>query len=239
MADTPELTPEQKADAARLKSIFQQWKLDERARGNSGTQEVVALALGMSQSAFSQFCRGIRPINLDLLTKVHGLFGWEPSEISPNLAKKMAEVAVASGATEPEDHALIPMVDAKASAGKGEIVFSNDLKKTLMFRRDYLTKNDAKPEDVLAFEVAGDSMIDMHIIDGSVVLANRKRKDPISKRVYVVWIGGELYVKQLVKVDGLWYARSRNINRMLDYPDIQIDVEDRVVGRAFWCGFGL
>lgn len=139
-----------------------------------------------------------------------------------------------------EDHAPIRLVDAKASAGKGEIVMSNDVSKVLMFRRDWLAKNDAKPDQTIAFEVREDSMADMHIINGSVVLANRLKTDPISKRVYVVWINGKLYVKQLIKHDGLWWARSHNAAEADEFPDIQIDdPNSRVVGRAFWCGFGL
>ncbi|WP_368647749.1 S24 family peptidase [Castellaniella ginsengisoli] len=154
--------------------------------------------------------------------------------------KASAPVMVYSEAANDEDHAPIRLVDAKASAGKGEIVFSDDITKILMFRRDWLAKNDAKPDQTIGFEVAGDSMADLHIIDGSVVLANRRRTDPLSKRVYVVWINGKLYVKELVKKDGMWWARSHNAARAADYPDILIDdPAARIVGRAFWCGFGL
>lgn len=240
MTQPPDLTPEQKADAARLMATFRQWKADERARGNAGTQEAVAHALRISQSAFSQFCRGIRPLNAELLTKMHQLFGWEPAEISPGLAKKMAGFAAAVGADEHDEHVPIKMVDAKASAGAGELVLSTDVSKMLMFRRDYLTKNAAKPSDVIAFEVRGHSMVDMHIVDGAVVLANRARRDPISRRVYVVWLDGELFVKQLVKHEGGWIARSHNSDNAEDYPDIPVaNPDDRIVGRAFWCGFGL
>lgn len=226
-------------DALRLMSAYKSWKDDRKAAGERVNQEAVAGALGMSQSAFSQFCRGIRPINVDLLTKLKNHFGWEPSEISPTLSQKMAEVAAATGAIDPEDHAPIKMIDAKASAGRGRIVYSDDVSKLLMFRRDWLTKNGAKPESVLAFPVDGDSMIDEHIPDGAVLLANTALKDPISKRIYVIWIDGELLVKQIVNEGGSWYARSRNAERSHDLPDIQIDIDDRIVGRAFWCGFGL
>ncbi|WP_323017369.1 S24 family peptidase [Castellaniella sp.] len=139
-----------------------------------------------------------------------------------------------------DDHASIRLVDAKASAGKGQIILSDDVTKILMFRRDWLAKNDAKPDQTIGFEVDGDSMTDMHIIDGSVVLANRRRTDPLSKRVYVVWIKGKLYVKELVKKDGVWWARSHNTEKAGEYPDIQIDdPKARIAGRAFWCGFGL
>jgi len=239
MTSAPELTPEQKADAGRLMATYRQWKLDERARGRAGTQEVAADALGMSQSAFSQYCRGARPLNVEVLVKMRDLFGWEPHAISPTLSKKMTRAAAASSGMDIEAHAPVRMVDAKASAGKGTIVFSEDVTKTLMFRRDWLAKHDAKPESVLAFPVSGHSMIDMHIIHESIVLANRKKTEPISKKIYVLWIDGELFVKQLIKRDGVWFARSHNSQNADDFPDIQINIDDRIVGRAFWCGFGL
>lgn len=138
-----------------------------------------------------------------------------------------------------EDHAGVPLVDAKASAGRGELVFSTDVAKVLMFRRDFLSKSGAKPEDVVAFPVKGDSMVDAHIVDGSVVIANRKMIEPLEKRFYVMWLRRRLWVKQLVKKDGRWFARSHNAASASDYPDIEIDIDDRIVGRAFWVGFSL
>ncbi|CAM5213676.1 hypothetical protein CDEF62S_00376 [Castellaniella defragrans] len=151
----------------------------------------------------------------------------------------MAALGAAVGATDTEDHAPILLVDAKASAGRGEIICSQDTNKVLMFRRDWLKKNDAKPGRTIAFEVRGDSMIDVHIVDRAVVLANRDRIEPRAGRVYVLWIGGELFVKELALVDGAWVARSRNAAKAEKYKNIQIDAQSGIVGRAFWCGFGL
>ena len=173
---------------------------------------------------------------------------WENGGTAPK-RKRLEQVAEAldvtveyllSGSDQDGEHAPIHLVDAKASAGKGEVVLSDDVKKDLMFRRDWLAKNDAKPDQTIAFEVSGDSMIDMHIVDGSVVLANCGKTEPISKRVYVLWIDGNLYVKQLVNKDGSWWARSHNSAKENEYPDMLIeDAAAKIVGRAFWCGFGL
>jgi|GEM_PF-3378803 len=164
------------------------------------------------------------------LLRVNGQWLFDGSGI-----KEIVDSLAADG-----DHVPIKMVDAKASAGKGSLVLSTDVSKILMFRRDYLTKNSARPDDVIAFEVRGDSMVDMHIVDGSVVLANRSKKEPLSKRIYVVWIDGELFVKQLIKHEGMWYARSHNKERAGEFPDMAIEnMDDHIVGRAFWCGFGL
>jgi len=240
MESDPRLTPEQLSDAARLDAIYRQWKADRRAMGERVNQETIGHALKMSQSAFSQYCRGVRPVNIELLVGLKNHFGWSPEDISPSLAKKMSEAATAAGAIHPEEHAPVRMVDAKASAGKGEVVFSTDVSKLLMFRRDWLRKNGAKADRVLAFPVAGDSMVDICIPNGSVVLVDMAQKEPIAKRLYVLWIDGELFVKQLVKKGDTWHARSHNASRAQDYPDTPVvSTDDRIVGRAFWCGFGL
>ena len=106
-----------------------------------------------------------------------------------------------------------------------------------MFRRDWLAKKAAKPDKVLAFTVDGDSMIDVHIPDGSVVLANTSRQEPISGKFFVLWVDGDLFVKELVRKDGGWVARSRNGQKTSQYPDIQIEIDHRIVGQVFWCGF--
>lgn len=179
-------------------------------------------------------------MNADLLSKANRHFGWEPAEISPALAKKMVEFAAAAGVDEQGEHAPVKMVDAKASAGEGRVVFSSDVSKLLMFRKDWLRKNGAKADKVLAFPVSGVSMVDMHIPNGSVVLADTAQKEPIPKRLYVLWIDGKLYLKQLIQKGDDWYARSHNAAEADTYPDIPIEnMDDRIVGRAFWCGFGL
>lgn len=237
------LSPEQKEDAKRLFNLYEKWKSAQRQAGERASQEIVAAAVGFaSQSAVSQYMKGGIPLNQDAVVKFAKFFGVSPAEISPAISTQMAVIAeaVSGDITDASDHAPIRLVDAKASAGRGEVVFSDDVTKILMFRRDWLAKNDAKPDQTIGFEVDGDSMTDMHIIDGAVVLANRRRTDPLSKRVYVVWIKGKLYVKELVKKDGVWWARSHNAEKADKYPDIEIDdPEARIVGRAFWCGFGL
>jgi len=173
---------------------------------------------------------------------------WENGNTAPS-RKRTEKVAEILGVTpeylvtgsEPggEDHAPVPMIDAKASAGRGAVVYSDDVSKLLMFRRDWLAKKGVRPDQVLAFTVDGTSMIDAHIPDESVLLANTNRREPINGKIYVLWIDGELYVKQLTQDDSGWIAKSRNSANAESYPDIRIDIDGRIVGQAFWCGFGL
>ena len=232
------LTQSQLADAERLSYIFKEWQERRKKNGKPSSQEALAPLLGFGQSAFSQYKNGDIPLNVSVLVKMCSVFECSPEDISPALAEVISGIAeIATPPDTETEHAGVRMIDAKASAGQGSLVFSTDVLKTLMFRRDFLAKNGAKPDDVIAFSVKGDSMVDAHITDGSVVIANLKKTEPVSKRFYVLWLDGELFVKQLVQKSGRWYARSHN--KAKDYQDIEIDIDDRIVGRAFWCGFSL
>lgn len=232
------LTPSQKADADRFSTAYLKWRDAQKAAGLPSNQDHFASLFGMTQGAVSQYKLGKIPLNVNFLIQACKVLGCAPFDISPDLAEKIEVIADASDGVN-EEHSPVMMIDAKASAGKGSIVFSSDDAKTLMFRKDFLKQNGAKPDDVIAFPVTGKSMVDMHIIDKSVVIANRKKKEPVNKRIYVLWIDGELFVKQLISKDGLWFARSHNKEYADEFPDIQIDIDDRIVGRVFWCGFSL
>ena len=232
------LTPSQKEDAERFSAAYLRWRDAQKAAGLQSSQDHFASLFGMTQGAISQYKVGKIPLNVNFLVKACKILSCSPYDISPDLAEQIEKIADASDGIN-DDHAPVHLIDAKASAGKGTIVFSSDETKTLMFRQDFLSKNGAKAEDVIAFPVTGKSMVDMHIIDKSVVIANRKKKEPVNKRIYVLWIDGELFVKQLIQKDGFWFARSHNKDHAEDYPDIQIDIDDRIVGRVFWCGFSL
>ncbi|NEL65537.1 MAG: helix-turn-helix transcriptional regulator, partial [Xanthomonas perforans] len=66
MAKRRDLTPEEQAESARLKAIYEDRKAAAKARGQSLTQADVAERAGWSgQSAFSQYATGKIPLNLD------------------------------------------------------------------------------------------------------------------------------------------------------------------------------
>lgn len=198
-------------------------------------------------------------LSMEGLAELVGLRSWQSIQQWENGAtapqrKRLEQVAAALGVTtdfllrgesqtnedaQAAEYVPVKLVDAKASAGKGKLIFSVDDNKELMFRRNWLKKNGAKPEDVLAFPVDGDSMVDAHIPDGAVVLVNTKSSEPIQNRIYVLSIDSELMVKELIQVEGKWYARSRNKEKSGYLCDIPIGIDDRVIGRAFWCGFKI
>ncbi|WP_099750445.1 S24 family peptidase [Bordetella bronchiseptica] len=222
-------------EAAALKRLYQdRVKISQAAFGAESK-------IG-TQGAVWQFLNAHTPLNADVAVKFAAALGIDVRSFSPRLADEIEGLTVgieASLSNPDADHALVHMVDAKASAGRGTIVFAGDATKELMFRQDWLLKNGAKPEDVLAFEIEGDSMIDMHIVPGSVVLVNRKKVDPVNRKLFMLWHDGELYIKQLIKHGDQWLARSHNAEHTAKYPDFPLTASTKIEGRLFWCGFGL
>ncbi|ODA19783.1 hypothetical protein A9G00_08385 [Achromobacter xylosoxidans] len=205
------------------------------------SQADLVRATGAKAASVSNWVGGrtknLKGANLVNAARVLGVEeAWLANGVGP--MKKIEEEDLALPSSE---HMAIRMVDAKASAGLGHVVLSTSTNKHLMFRRDWLARHGVRnDEDALAFEVEGDSMVDKHILPGAIVVANRRRRDPTPQGLFVVWIDGKLYVKKMVQHHGKWLARSCNKARAEIYPDVPITSEDdRIVGKAFWCGFGL
>lgn len=86
-----ELTPQQKADASRLKSAFKIWQAAEKSAKRPSSQEEAALRMGFGQSALSQYLNGTIPLNAEVLWKFSRLLGCNPQEISPTLFSAEAD----------------------------------------------------------------------------------------------------------------------------------------------------
>lgn len=229
------ILPVHREEAVALKTIYQdRVKVSQAAFGaDSGVG---------TQGAVWQFLNAATPLNAEKAVAFATALNVPVRSFSPRLADEIEGLAVGVDLA-PADpgsiHASVRMVDAKASAGRGALVLTAESGKDLMFRRDWLLKNASKPSDVLAFRVDGDSMVDLHIVHGAVVLANRNKREPVNRKLFIVWCDGELYVKQLIKSGDKWFARSHNKDKASEYPDIPLNGRDRIEGRVFWCGFEL
>lgn len=84
------LTPEQKADADRLKAAFRAWQEAQRDKGSPVSQIEAASRLGFGQSALSQYLNGAIPLNGPVLARFAELIGAKPEEISPAIAEQEA-----------------------------------------------------------------------------------------------------------------------------------------------------
>ena len=87
MATRRPLTPEETADAQRLKAIYNQAKQRYRDAGENLTHEVLAHSLGWSgQAAVSQYLNANIPLNFSAAVKFARFFDVPLERISPRLA---------------------------------------------------------------------------------------------------------------------------------------------------------
>jgi predicted transcriptional regulator len=94
------LTREQQLDAGRLKSAFVSWQRLMEAKGHPSSdysQKSVADQLGITQGALSQFLNAHTPLHSSMLLRLSKVIGVNPGLISPSLADKAREEAVAWG----------------------------------------------------------------------------------------------------------------------------------------------
>lgn len=84
------LSPEQREDAARLKSLFKEWQETQRLKGDDWSQDYAAERLGFGQSALSQYLNGKIPLNIEVAGPFASLIGKPIEAFSPALASTVA-----------------------------------------------------------------------------------------------------------------------------------------------------
>lgn len=234
---TRPITPEQKADADRLKVIYEAWKAEKEKSGAARiTQPEIAEQLGVGQSAFSQRINGRLAMNKEFAAKIASLVGCKVSDFSPSLASEIEQLT----ADDAEEFTLVKRADVRVSAGHGLLVFDEGSQSSLSFRRDFLRALGISPQNAVLVDVQGRSM-EPTIPDGAVLLLNRADRDASRGRVYAVRHDGELLVKRMHKTATGYLAVSDNPDRN-EYPDRSI-IDDNgdfeIIGRAVWMGASL
>jgi len=107
------LSPEQKADANRLRAVWDDFK----AAHSHATQEWLADQCGWkTQGAVNQYLLGKIPLNLPALIKFASALRVAPAEISPSLAAPLGDAAAA----------LAPQAAAAASPGVARLMAALD-----------------------------------------------------------------------------------------------------------------
>ncbi|HED2522675.1 TPA: XRE family transcriptional regulator [Klebsiella aerogenes] len=84
------LTDEQKADAARLKSLYQSLKKELKL-----SQTLIADQMGITQSAVGHYITGRQPLNARVVSDFARILGVGAEQISPTLAREIARQASA------------------------------------------------------------------------------------------------------------------------------------------------
>ncbi|WP_457650974.1 S24 family peptidase [Profundibacter sp.] len=131
---------------------------------------------------------------------------------------------------------------AEASAGPGLLNPEDDRIGTLAFKRTWLQQIGLNPAKASILRVKGDSM-EPTIKDGSVVLVDEQKKQPVGNSVFAFIEDDELRIKRLDVIDG---GKSKVLTITSDNPDypsevrINSDINKlRILGQVVWTGYNL
>ena len=131
---------------------------------------------------------------------------------------------------------MVPMVEARLSAGTGSFETGGEILRHYAFRWDFLHRK-GNPAQMVLLRVSGDSM-QPRILHNDVVLIDQSQSDPVPGRIYAVGVEDMVYLKIVNAMPGKLILTSVNP----DYAPIEADTCEqladlvRIIGRAVWVG---
>lgn len=134
------------------------------------------------------------------------------------------------------DLIMIPMVEARLSAGQGSLQTDVNSERSYAFRSDFLHRK-GNPENMVLMRVSGDSM-QPEILNNDVVLLDQSKTDILPGRIYAVGFEEAIYLKRVDMLPGKVILKSANPA----YPPVELDIRDqqrdafRVIGQVLWSG---
>ena len=131
---------------------------------------------------------------------------------------------------------MVPMVEARLSAGTGSFETGGGSERYYAFRLDFLRRKGI-PSQMALMRVSGDSM-EPEIKDGDVVLIDQNQTTPTPGKLFAVGVENMVYIKEVNSEPGKLVLSS--YNRV--YPALEVDARGqlatgiRIIGRAIWVG---
>lgn len=101
-----------------------------------------------------------------------------------------------------------------------------DVQPELLRIDDYLIEN---PSQTILFPVKGDSMVDLGILEGDMVIIERSNS-PSTGQVILAIVDNEFTLKVLAKDKRGYYLEARNHMRSKDYPPIRPEQKLEIYG---------
>jgi Predicted transcriptional regulator len=150
----------------------------------------------------------------------------ERKENATSLAKSACDV----------DLIMVPMVEARLSAGTGSLQVDGDIERSYAFRSDFLHRK-GNPDTMVMMRVEGDSM-QPEIMNNDVVLLDQSKKEIRTGRLFAVGFEEAIYLKRIDMLPGKFVLKSVNP----EYPPVELDVRGqngdafRVIGQVIWAG---
>ena len=201
------------------------------------SQKDLGKRIGVSQAAISEIERNITKES-SLIVPIAKLYGMTYEELltgdNPAGGKDSSskDAALNQGI-------VIPSYNAKSLYGNDIIENDVTMAEPLFFQRNLLDKRYAAITDSLAVANANGSGMRPTIEDEQTLIISLLDKEPQSSKVYLVCIGGRLFLKRFVYTPACWLLRSDNPDKMT-YPNFEISHDEMkaldIQGRIVWRG---
>lgn len=132
--------------------------------------------------------------------------------------------------------AMVPMVEARLSAGTGSFETGESVERRYAFRSDFLTRK-GQPSQMVLMRVDGDSM-EPQIFNNDVVLIDQSQTTPRAGGLFAVGVEDVVYIKMVDTLPGKIILKSYNEAYAPLEIDARGDLADgiRIIGRAVWIG---
>lgn len=132
--------------------------------------------------------------------------------------------------------AMVPMVEARLSAGTGSFEVEAGVERRYAFRSDWINSKGNAASMVL-MRVAGDSM-EPQIFNNDVVLVDQSQTTPRAGGLFAIGVEDVVYIKMVDTLPGKIVLKSYNDAYAPLEIDARGDLADgiRIIGRAVWVG---
>lgn len=221
----------------------------ERLKELRGQTSQVKFAemVGVPQTTLGRYERGESQPDVEFASHVCLALGVNPNWLllgaGPIRQEHQPETTAKTAAIVPEtlvcadcELVMVPMVEARLSAGNGSFEVGDNIEGRYAFRLDFLLRKGSPPSMVL-MRVDGDSM-EPFVLNGDVVLIDQSQRETRPGKVYAVGIEDAVYLKVLNTLPGKLVLTSHNAA----YPPLEVDARGdladgiRIIGRAVWVG---
>jgi len=187
------------------------------------TQAVLAEKAGLAQNYISQIHTGARDGSLEAIAQIAAALGVSLPEFFACKDSEIPEIV------------FVKKVKARPLAGIGGLETDGDFDGQYAFHTSFIARKHGSAEEMVIFQVAGDSM-QPTLNDGDLIMINRRDRDFRTGYIYLLRMGEELMVKRLERRPGnMLLIRSDN-DRYESIP-VKMDKagdEIEIFGRMVW-----
>ena len=207
------------------------------------TQPKLAAIVGVTQATISELETG-KSQSSSNTSAIAAACGVNALWLERGIGSMLDQEASETDSPSDKDYALIPQYTALgACGGDGYLNDHAEIKGGLAFKRDWLAKMKARPENLNVIYASGESM-EPYIMEGDVVLIDVSQTSPRDRQVYAIRRpDGGVSIKRLIhQMAGGWVIRSDNPDkaRFADESLSQDVIHDiPVIGRVIWRGGGI